>query len=235
MNILTVRQIITFYGKSHILFRVSLEVPEGQIVGLMGRNGAGKSTTLKSIIGIVPAKSGSILYKNDEIRGWAPFKIARMGIGYVPEDRRLFSDLTVLENLEVMIPRGKASANQNWNVDRIFEFFPRLNMLKTHRGMELSGGEQQMLIIARTLMANPELLLLDEPTEGLAPLIVEELRKQIQKISKMTTILVAEPNMAFVMNLIQMAYIIDNGEIVFHCSMEELRANRSIQEKFLGV
>ncbi len=235
MNILTVRQIDTFYGKSHILFGVSLEVQEGQIVGLMGRNGAGKSTTLKSIIGIVPAKSGSIRYKSEEIMGLAPFKIARRGIGYVPEDRRVFSDLTVLDNLEVMIPRGKTSSNQNWNVDRVFEFFPRLSTLKAHRGMDLSGGEQQMLTIARTLMANPELLLLDEPAEGLAPLIVEELRKQIQKICKMTTILVAEPNLTFVMNLIESAYIMDKGQIVFHCSIEELRTNRSIQENFLGV
>jgi branched-chain amino acid transport system ATP-binding protein len=234
MKILEVNQIHTFYGKIHVLFGISLELEQGKIVGLMGRNGGGKSTTLKSIIGIVPPKSGSIRFKGDEILGLPPFKIARKGVGYVPEERRVFSDLTVFDNLEIMITRNSKS-DPNWNIDKVFDFFPRLNTLKTHRGMELSGGEQQMLTIARTLMANPDLLLLDEPAEGLAPLIVEELRRQIQKICKMTTILIAEPNLAFVLNLIDWAYIIDEGEIVYQCAIEELRSNQSIKEKYLGV
>ena len=234
MKMLEVREIHSFYGKSHILFGISLEVNKGKIVGLMGRNGAGKSTTLKSMIGIVSPQSGSILFQNEEIMGLPPFRIARKGMGYVPEDRRVFSDLTVFENLEIMISKRRES-ERNWTIEKIFDIFPKLKDLKSSRGMELSGGEQQMLTIARTLMADPCFLLLDEPAEGLAPLIVQELGKLIQRISQEITILLAEQNLPFVLNLIDYGYIIDEGKIVFQASIEELKANQAIKEKYLGV
>ena len=234
MKMLEVREIHSYYGKSHILFGISLQVDKGQIVGLMGRNGAGKTTTLKSLIGIVIPQSGSIRFQNEEILGLAPFRIARKGIGYVPEDRRVFSDLTVFENLEIMVSKRRKS-ERSWTLEKIFEIFPKLSTVRSSRGMELSGGEQQMLTIARTLMANPCFLLLDEPAEGLAPLIVQELGKLIQRISQEITILLAEQNLPFVLNLIDYGYIIDEGKIVFQAPIEELRTNQAIKEKYLGV
>ncbi|MCP4722756.1 MAG: ABC transporter ATP-binding protein [Desulfobacteraceae bacterium] len=234
MNILEVTDIQSYYGKSHVLFNVSLEVEKGNVVGLIGRNGAGKSTTLKSIIGIVPPASGSIRFKNEEIARVASFKIARRGIGYVPEDRRVFSDLTVYENLEIMTAVNKKTG-ATWTIKKIFELFPVLERLKSSRGMELSGGEQQMLTMARSLMANPEVLLLDEPTEGLAPLVVREIQKLIRELSKEITILIAEQNLSFVLDLINFGYIIDQGDIVFQGSADELRKNEFIKEKYLGV
>jgi len=234
MKMLEVKEIHSFYGKSHILFGVSLEVEKGKIVGLLGRNGAGKSTTLKSLIGIVPPRSGSIRFQNEEIMGLPPFRVARKGMGYVPEDRRVFSDLTVYENLEIMISKNRKT-DQQWSIEKIFAIFPKLETLKSSRGMELSGGEQQMLTIARTLMASPVCLLLDEPAEGLAPLIVEELGKLIRRISEETTILLAEQNLHFVLDLIHFGYIIDEGRIVFHGPVEELRTNKTAKEKYLGV
>ncbi len=234
MKILEVKDIHAFYGKSHILFGVSLSVDKGKIVGLMGRNGAGKSTTLKSLIGIVPPESGSVRFQNEEIMGLPPFRIARKGMGYVPEDRRVFSDLTVYENLEIMIAKNRKTV-QSWTIEKIFGIFPKLETLKSSRGMELSGGEQQMLTIARTLMANPVCLLLDEPAEGLAPLIVQELSRLIRRISEEITILLAEQNLNFVLDLIHSGYIIDEGKIVYHGPVEELRTNQTIKEKYLGV
>ena len=234
MNMLEMHDIHTYYGKSHILFGVSLEVNQGSIVGLMGRNGAGKSTTLKSIIGIVPPQSGSVNFQGEKVNGLAPFRIARKGIGYVPEDRRVFSDLTVYENLEIMAPK-KQNVSSAWTMDKVFEIFPKLKNLKSSRGMELSGGEQQMLTIARALMANPKFLLLDEPAEGLAPLIVQELGKLIRKISEQITILLAEQNLPFVLDLIHYGYIIDEGKIVFKAGVEDIRTNKAIKEKYLGV
>jgi len=234
MKILEVNDIHSFYEKSHVLFGVSLEVDKGQVVGLIGRNGAGKSTTLKSIIGIVPPKSGSIVFKGEEIARLPSFRIARKGIGYVPEDRRVFSDLTVYENLEIM-PATNRKSTDKWTIERIFDLFPDLARLKSSRGMELSGGEQQMLTIARSLMTNPEALLLDEPTEGLAPLIVQEIRKLVREVSKEITILIAEQNLTFVLDLIDSVYIIDHGEIVFSGTAEKLRSNELVKEKYLGV
>jgi branched-chain amino acid transport system ATP-binding protein len=234
MKILEVNDIHSFYEKSHVLFGVSLKVDKGQVVGLIGRNGAGKSTTLKSIIGIVPPKSGSILFKGEEIARLPSFRIARKGIGYVPEDRRVFSDLTVYENLEIMTATNRKSTDK-WTIERIFDLFPDLARLKPSRGMELSGGEQQMLTIARSLMTNPEALLLDEPTEGLAPLIVQEIRKLVREVSKEITILIAEQNLTFVLDLIDSVYIIDQGEIVFSGTAEKLRSNELVKEKYLGV
>ena len=234
MKELEVKDIHSFYGKSHILFGVSLNVEKGHVVGLIGRNGAGKSTTLKSIIGLATPKEGSILLRGEEICGLPSHRIAKKGIGYVPEDRRVFSDLTVLENLEIMKavnPRSDA----RWTIDKIFDVFPVLSSLRSHRGMELSGGEQQMLTIARTLMVNPTLLLLDEPTEGLAPLIVREIQQLIGEVSKDTTILLAEQNLRFVLDLIDYAYVIDQGAIVFEGTAAVLESDKEARERFLGV
>jgi branched-chain amino acid transport system ATP-binding protein len=234
MSMLEVENIQTFYGKSHVLFGVSLEMNEGQVIGLIGRNGAGKSTTLKSIIGIVPPRSGSIRFRGKEIARQPSYRIAREGIGYVPEDRRIFSDLTVFENLEIMTAVSRRSTD-GWSIERVFELFPQLTRLKANRGMELSGGEQQMLTIARTLMANPEALLLDEPAEGLAPIIVREIGNLILELRKKITILLAEQKLPFVLDLIDLCYVIDQGGIVFKGSAEELRSNSEVKKKYLGV
>jgi branched-chain amino acid transport system ATP-binding protein len=231
---LEVENIQTFYGKSHVLFGVSLEMNEGQVIGLIGRNGAGKSTTLKSIIGIVPPRAGSIRFKGKEIARRPSFRVARSGIGYVPEDRRVFSDLTVFENLEIMTAVSRRSED-GWSIERVFELFPQLARLRANRGMELSGGEQQMLTIARTLMANPEALLLDEPAEGLAPIIVREIGNLILELRKKITILLAEQKLPFVLDLIDLCYVIDQGGIVFKGSAEELRSNSEVKKKYLGV
>jgi branched-chain amino acid transport system ATP-binding protein len=233
MNQLEVKNIHSYYGKSHILFGASLAVPQGRVVGLIGRNGAGKSTTLKSIIGVVTPREGSILYENREIRGLPSHRIAKMGIGYVPEDRRVFSDLTVLDNLEIL--QGVNPKPDGWTVEKIFDLFPKLAQLSANRGMDLSGGEQQMVTIARTLMINPAILLLDEPTEGLAPLIVQEIKKLIQEVRKETTILLAEQNLKFVLDLIDYAYIIDQGKVVYEGTSQQLDADESTIEKYLGV
>jgi branched-chain amino acid transport system ATP-binding protein len=231
---LQVEDIQTFYGKSHVLFGVSLEMNEGQVIGLIGRNGAGKSTTLKSIIGIVPPKSGSIRFKGKEMARQPSYRIARRGIGYVPEDRRVFSDLTVFENLEIMTAVSRR-CEDGWSVERVFELFPQLARLRANRGMELSGGEQQMLTIARTLMANPELLLLDEPSEGLAPIIVREIGDLIRQLRRRITILLAEQKLPFVLGLVDSCYVIDQGGVVFKGTAEELRSNTVVKKKYLGV
>lgn len=234
MNELEVKDINSFYGKSHILFGISLSVQSGQVVGLIGRNGAGKSTTLKSIIGLVPPRQGSIVYRGQTISGLSSHKIAKKGVGYVPEDRRVFSDLTVLDNLEIM-EKVNPQAEGGWTVEKIFDLFPKLAQLRNNRGMDLSGGEQQMVTIARTLMINPSILLLDEPTEGLAPLIVAEIKRLIQEVRKTTTILLAEQNLKFVLDLIDYGYVIDQGKVVFQGTAQELDADEQAKQKYLGV
>jgi branched-chain amino acid transport system ATP-binding protein len=234
MNELDIRDIDAFYGKSHILFGVSLAVQKGQVVGLIGRNGAGKSTTFKSIIGLVMPRKGAINFQGRNIAGLPSHQIAKMGIGYVPEDRRVFSDLTVLDNLEIM-KSVNPKPQDGWTVERIFGLFPKLKQLKGNRGMDLSGGEQQMLTIARTLMINPSLLLLDEPTEGLAPLVVREIKRLIQEVRKHTTILLAEQNLKFVLDLIDHGYVIDQGRVVFEGTAQALDADEHAKQKYLGV
>jgi len=181
---LRVEDIHTFYGVSHILQGISVEINEGENVSLIGRNGAGKSTTLKSIIGLTPPKLGSIKFKGEEISGKRPYLIAQRGIGYVPEDRKIFPNITVRDNLEIAQKRMTHLRGKDWTIERVYDVFPLLKKLENQQGMRLSGGEQQMLTIARTLMGNPELLLLDEISEGLAPIIVQNLMALINRLKK---------------------------------------------------
>ena len=231
---LQVDGIHTFYGLSHILFGVSLKVDPGEIVCLLGRNGAGKTTTMKSIIGITPPRQGSIKYKGEEIVGTEPYLLTRKGIGYIPDDRRIFADLTVGENLE--IGERKSKQGEGWTRERIYEMFPALRNIESRRGGFLSGGEQKMLAIARALMGNPEFILLDEPFEGLAPLLVHALEGQIRKLREAgLTVLIAEQNVRSTLRLSDRGYIIDNGEIRFHGSIGELRDNGEVRKKYLLV
>jgi len=226
---LEVKGIHTYYDLSHILFGVSLDISQGEIVCLLGRNGAGKSTTMRSILGLTPPRQGKIAFKGQDITGHKPFLIARRGIGYVPDDRRVFADLTVDENLE--ISARKTSEMIKWDRDTIYDFFPNLKNISARKAGFLSGGEQQMLTIARALMINPELLLLDEPTEGLAPLIVKELEKQIRKLKEEgLTVLLAEQNLHVALGLSDRGYIIDNGVIRYHGTIDDLRNNEEAEK-----
>jgi branched-chain amino acid transport system ATP-binding protein len=231
---LEVEGIHTFYGLSHILFGVSLRVEAAEVVCLLGRNGAGKTTTLKSIMGLTPPKQGSVRFKGEEITGKEPYLLARKGIGYVPDERRIFADLTVGENLE--IATRKAERTEGWDKERVYELFPALKEIESRKGGCLSGGEQKMLAIARALMGNPELLLLDEPTEGLAPMLVRALEEQIKKLRETgLTVLLAEQNVRSALRLGDRGYIIDNGQIRYQGSIEELRENEEVRKKYLLV
>jgi branched-chain amino acid transport system ATP-binding protein len=233
---LELRGVHTHYETSHILFDVSLDVGEGESVCLLGRNGAGKTTTLKSIMSLAPASAGSISFNGVELVGRAPYEIARLGIGYVPDERLIFPDLTVRENLEIAIKQGASGAPAQWTVSRIYELFPVLEPLDARLGGYLSGGEQQMLTIGRTLMGNPSLLLLDEPVEGVAPVVVQELTRQIKALKTMgLTILFAEQNMHFATEISDRAYVIEKGHIRFHGTMRELAANAEVKQKYLMI
>jgi branched-chain amino acid transport system ATP-binding protein len=228
---LNVDKIHTYYGLSHILFDVSLNVSKGEAVGLLGRNGAGKSTTMKSIMGLTPPNKGNIHFNNENITGDKPYLLFRKGIGYVPDDRRVFADLTVDDNLEIVHRR-----TEEWNKNRVYEMFPALGEIRSRRAGNLSGGEQQMLTIARALMGGPELLLLDEPTEGLAPLIVRDLEEQILKLKDTgISILLSEQNIKSALKMISRAYVIDNGRIRFAGTVDELEANEEVKKKYLMV
>ena len=228
---LDVNGIDTYYGLSHILFGVTLKVNAGEVVGLLGRNGAGKSTTMKSIMGIVPPRKGTITLKGKEITGEKPFMLFRQGIGYVPDDRRVFADLCVDDNLDIVYQRSK-----DWDKERVYGLFPALKEIKTRRAGHLSGGEQQMLTIARALMGSPELLLLDEPTEGLAPLIVRDLEQQILRLKDVgISILLSEQNVRSALTMITRAYVIDNGRIRFEGTVQELEANEEVKRKYLMI
>jgi len=231
---LEVTGIHTFYGLSHILFDVSLRVEPQEVVCLLGRNGAGKTTTMKSIIGITPPKQGIIRYKGEDITGSEPYVLARKGISYVPDDRRIFADLTVGENIEVAAKKGKSG--EEWNRERVYELFPALKNIENRRGGCLSGGEQKMLAIARALMGNPELILLDEPFEGLAPALVRTLEAQIKRLKETgMTVLLAEQDVRSSLRLSDRGYIIDDGHIRYHGTIDELKENEEVRKKYLFV
>ncbi|MGE5254587.1 MAG: ABC transporter ATP-binding protein [Planctomycetaceae bacterium] len=225
-----------YYGTSHILHGVRLSVSQGEVVTLLGRNGAGKTTTLKTIMGVVPVRQGSIQYRGEEISGLKPFQIARLGIAYVPEERAIFSYLTVMENLKIArVAKGKDHPGA-WTSARVFGKFPRLAERKNQRGGSLSGGEQQMLAIARALMNEPELLLLDEPSEGLAPLIVQELQSITQEIvQEGLTVLLVEQNLEMCLALARRHYLMDHGSIVYHGTNEEFKANDAVKDRYLAL
>ena len=232
---LDVDRINSFYGKAHILNNLSFSVGEGEVVSLLGRNGAGKTTTLKSVMQLVRPASGAVRFQDSDLVGLAPFQVAKQGIGYVPEERRIFTDLTILENLEVGRQPGRASESQ-WTVDVLFDLFPNLAERRHNRGKALSGGEQQMLTIARTLMGNPVCLLLDEPSEGIAPVIVEQMAKTILKIkSQGITVVLSEQNLHFARLVADRAIIIESGELRFDGSFSELDANPELQEAYIAV
>jgi branched-chain amino acid transport system ATP-binding protein len=232
---LELNAINTYYGRSHILFDVSLSVEKGEVASLIGRNGAGKSTTLRSIIGLTPPQNGEVNFKGERVSGLRAYQICRRGIGFVPEDRRCFPDLSVRENLEVAERREK-EVSSPWTVDRIYSLFPRLGEREKNLGSQLSGGEQQMLTIARTLMTNPELLLLDEPSEGLAPLIVSHLANMILAIRREgVTVLLAEQNLHFCAKVSDRAYVIDKGAMKYEGQMADLLADDEIKGKYLAV
>ena len=219
------------YGPSRVLHGVTLEAREGEVVSLLGRNGAGKSTTLKSIVGLVDVTGGSVTLDGHELRGLATHEISRLGIGWVPEDRRIFSDLTVAENLLV-----GAKGGGGWGVGRVFEYFPKLGEMAGRRGGSLSGGEQQMLTVARTLMGNPRILLLDEPSEGLAPVIVQALGQQIAALRREgLTILLSEQNLKFAARLADRAYIIEKGQIRWEGPMGRLLEDEAIRRAYLTL
>jgi branched-chain amino acid transport system ATP-binding protein len=234
--ILEVDKVHTFYGTSHILFDVTLSVDKGEIVCLLGRNGAGKTTALRTIMGLTPCKMGSIEFHGKQIKGRPPYQIARLGMGYVPDNRLVFPDLTVRENLEMAVKVPKGFEGEPWSVDRVYELFPSLRKLDGNLGGYLSGGEQQMLTVGRTLMGNPELILLDEPVEGLAPLVVREFAARIRSLRSMgQTILFSEQNLAFALAVAQRAYVIDRGRIRYQGSMAELGADEEVKRKYLMV
>ena len=210
---LEVRGLNAGYGRAQVLFNVALEVREGEVVALLGRNGAGKSTTLKAIMGLVPPRSGEVTLNGESISHLEPHQIARLGLGYVPEDRRIFTDLTVTENLEVgrQAPRGNAPS---WSVEKLFALFPALAALRERRGARMSGGEQQMLCIARTLAGNPAAILMDEPSEGLAPVVVEQVAHTIRELKRAgLTVLLAEQSRHFAGRVADRAYLLEKGVI----------------------
>jgi branched-chain amino acid transport system ATP-binding protein len=232
MSLLEVKKLNAYYGDSHILFDVNLRVDTHEVVALLGRNGAGKSTTLKTLMGLVKPRSGSITFDGQDVAGLAAHSIARCGIQLVPEDRRIFGTLDVEENLLL----ASLTAPGAWPLERIYEVFPRLRERRRSRGTDLSGGEQQMLAIARALVRDPKLILLDEPFEGLAPVIVRLLMDACRKLVEAgQTIILVEQNLAATLALAQRAYIINNGHIVFEGSADHLRASPDVMNRFLGV
>ena len=232
---LQVADLNSFYGPAHILFDIALEVGEGEVVALLGRNGAGKSTTFRSIVGLVENRSGRIVFEGKDVSREPTHEIVRGGLGYVPEERRIFTELTVEENLEVGRQPKRANAPQ-WTRDKLFSLFPNLAELRRRLGGRMSGGEQQMLTIARTLMGNPELLLLDEPSEGLAPLVVELLLAKISELKAQgISVLLCEQNLHFAAHVADRAYIIEKGAIRFQGAMHALMKDEAVRTAYLTV
>jgi branched-chain amino acid transport system ATP-binding protein len=232
---LSVSDLHAYYGRAHILHGLSLEAAAGEVVALLGRNGAGKSTAIKAIMGLVPPAKGEVSFAGRRIERLPPYRIARLGLGYVPEERRIFTELTVMENLEV----GRQDPRQGvpvWTQDKLFTLFPNLADIRGRPGGRMSGGEQQMLTIARTLMGNPRCVLLDEPSEGLAPIIVEQMAHSIRSLKgEGLCVLLSEQNLHFSQAVADRAYIIEKGQIRFGGSMAELTADSSLREQYLSV
>jgi len=234
--LLEVSDLHVHYGKSHILQGASLGVDRGEIVCLLGRNGVGKSTTLKSIMGLVAPSGGRVAFKGTSIGGWPPHRIARLGLGYVPEERRIFPTVTVKENLLIGRKRAPRADAADWTLERVYVAFPRLRERQRQRAGSLSGGEQQMLTIGRTLMGNPELLLLDEPTEGLAPMLVEQVEQIVLEVHRAgTPILLVEQSMETALALAQRVYVMSKGQVVFAGSVAELEASAAVRKQYLEV
>ncbi len=234
MSLLAVHDIHAAYGSSRVLFGISLDVGAGECVCLLGRNGVGKTTTMRAIMGLTPPSAGRIVWKDTDIAGWPPHRIARAGIGFVPEDRRIFAELTVRENLDVSAQA--AGRGGHWTVDAVFALFPKLKELSHRQGGFLSGGEQQMLTIGRSLMGNPELLLLDEPSEGLAPLVVESMLEQIGRLKREgLTILLAEQGVDFSLALADRVYVLEKGAVRFAGRAAELRDNPRLRDELLAL
>ncbi len=232
---LAVEGIDVFYGASQILFGVDLHVARGATLALLGRNGAGKSTTFKAIAGLVPPRAGRVRLGGREIQALPPYRIARAGIGYVPEDRQVFPEHSIQDNLEIAAKAGP-QGQVHWTLERIFEVFPTLKPMRNRLAGRLSGGEQQMVTIARTLMGNPEILLLDEPSEGLAPIIVAKIAELLRTLRSMgVTIVLAEQNMHFCLAVASDVTIIDKGQIVYRGSAEDLRRDDAIKKRYLAV
>lgn len=230
---LKVQGIQTYYGESHILHGVDLEIKKGEVVCLLGRNGAGKTTTLRSVMGLTPPREGSILLNGENIARKKAYDIGRMGVAWVPEERRIFKTLTVMENLRIAERKGDSG---KWTIDRIMEIFTNLARRRQNRGDELSGGEQQMLAVARALMRNPRLILLDEPTEGLAPIMVDAVMDVIQRIKEEgVTIFLVEQNVEASMKVAHRHYILEQGKVVAHIGNEELKKDRTLREKYLSI
>jgi len=232
---LQVKDLHAYYGRAHILHGISLEAKAGEVVALLGRNGAGKSTAMKAIMGLVPPAEGEVSFGGKRIDRLPPYRIARLGLGYVPEERRIFTELTVMENLEV----GRQPLRQGvpaWTADKLFALFPNLARMRERPGGRMSGGEQQMLTIARTLMGNPGCVMLDEPSEGLAPIIVEQMAKSILTLKgEGMSVLLCEQNLHFCQSVADRAYIIEKGQIRFGGTMAELAADTSLREQYLSV
>jgi branched-chain amino acid transport system ATP-binding protein len=233
-SLLNVEDIHTAYGLSRVLFGISLEINAGECVCLLGRNGVGKTTTMRSMMGLTPPSGGRVVWKGRDITGWKPHDIARAGIGFVPEDRRIFAELTVWENLDVAGRAGRRRGH--WTVETVCELFPKLEELRNRQGGFLSGGEQQMLTIGRTLMGNPELLLLDEPSEGLAPLVVEMLREKVGELRDQgLTILLAEQGVEFSLSLADRVYVLERGAVRHAGPAAELRDNKALREQLMAL
>jgi len=233
--LLSVQGLCAWYGRAQILFDVDLEVRPGEVVALMGRNGAGKSTTMKAIMGLMERAAGRVRFDGRDIAGLDPYRVSRLGIGWVPEDRRVFTDLTVLENLEVGRHPPRPGA-PTWTVERLFTLFPNLAAMPDRPGGRMSGGEQQMLTVARTLMGNPRLVLLDEPSEGVAPLIVEQMARTIVALKAQgLSVLLSEQNLAFAAAVADRACVLEKGQVRFAGTMRALMAHEQVRAEFLGV
>ncbi|MBI4590916.1 MAG: ABC transporter ATP-binding protein [Candidatus Rokubacteria bacterium] len=228
---LEVRDIHTYYGDSYVLQGISLTVDKGQAVGILGRNGMGKTTLIRSIIGFTPPRQGHVIFKGKDITGWPSYHAVGLGMGLVPQGRRVFPSLTVVENLTVARRTGGS-----WTVDHVMNLFPRLRERAEHRAGKVSGGEQQMLAIARALMTNPDLLLLDEPTEGLAPLLVREMGRVIADLKRRgLSILLVEQNLPLALSVVDHVHILSRGRIVHSCAPQALRENEEIKARYLGL